>query len=78
MSDGKKIVDAKADQKGNITAVRFEGNSTFTPQETAVRMAQQGKIANAHAVQPKAGKAHLRTNPDDKRGNNLDDMAGDK
>ena len=74
---GKKIVDARADAKGNIKSVRFEGNSTFTPTETAVRLAQQGKISNAHAVQPKGRDPYLRTNPDDKKGNNLDDMAGD-
>lgn len=74
---GKKIVDARADAKGNIEAVRFEGNVNFTSQKKAVEMAKAGKIDNAHAVQPKTGPAHLRSNPDGKKGNNLDDMAGD-
>lgn len=75
---GKKIVDAKADGKGNIASVRFEGNKTFTPVETAVRMADGGQIDNAHAVHTSKSKAHLRSNPNDKRNDNLDDMAGDQ
>jgi hypothetical protein len=73
----KKVVDAKADPKGNITAVRLEGNSTFTPLDTAINMARQGKIENAHAVTHPGGD-YLRTNPDGKVRNNLDEMAGDK
>ncbi len=74
---GKKIVDAKADNDGNITAVRFQGNSTFTPIEQAINMADRGQIDNAHAVHPKTGDSYLRSNPDSKTNNNLDDMAGD-
>lgn len=73
---GKKIVNAKADSKGNIEAVQFAGNTTFTPQKTAVKMAERGEIDNAHAVHTKSG-SHLRSNPDQKKGNNLDEMAGD-
>lgn len=74
---GKKIVDARADAKGNIEAVRFEGNVNFTSQKRAIEMAKAGKVDNAHAVQPKGREPYLRSNPDDKKGNNLDDMAGD-
>jgi hypothetical protein len=74
---GKKIVDAIADEKGNIQSVRFEGNAGFTPLETAIRMADRGEIDHAHAVHPKNGEAYLRTNPDSIESNNLDDMAGD-
>jgi Protein of unknown function (DUF3892) len=73
---GKKVVDAKADEKGNITAVLLKGNSTFTPIATAVDMARKGKIENARAVKHEGGD-YLRTNPDGKVGNNLDEMAGD-
>ena len=73
----KTIVDAKADSNGNITGVRFEGNSSFTPLETAIRMADRGDVANAHAVHPSAGNSYLRSNPDGKVGNNLDHLAGD-
>jgi hypothetical protein len=75
---GKKIVDAHADKDGDITEVQFEGNSTFTPLDTAIGMADRGEIDNAHAVHPKDGESYLRTNPDSRKNNNLDDMAGDK
>jgi len=75
---GKKVVDAKQDSKGNITAVKFKGNSTYTPVETAMDMADRGQIDNAHAVHPSNGtKDYLRTNPDNESGNNLDEMAKD-
>ena len=74
----RKVIDAKADEDGNITHVKLEGNSRMTDLETAMRMADRGEISNAHSVRPKNGaKDHLRTNPDSKRTNNLDDMAGD-
>jgi 4-hydroxy-L-threonine phosphate dehydrogenase PdxA len=73
----KKIVDAKADAKGNITHVKLNGNQTFTPLETAIRMADKGTV-DAVVVTPKVAKQHLRTRPDHKKDNNLDDMAGDK
>lgn len=73
---GKKIVDAKADSKGNITAVKIKGNQTFTPLETAIRMTKQGKI-DAVVVKPHHAKEHLRTRPDSKETNNLDNLAND-
>jgi hypothetical protein len=40
----KKIVAAKADSDGDITDVLFQGNTTFTPLDTALRMAERGQI----------------------------------
>jgi hypothetical protein len=78
MSTSKKsVVDAKADSKGNITAVRLSGNKTFTPLETAIRMADNGSLSNAHAVHKSDGSSYLRSNPDGKLNNNLDSMAED-
>ena len=73
----RKIVDAKADSEGNITAVKIQGNTTFTPLETAIRMTKQG-LVDAVVVTPTHAKQHLRTRPDSQTRNNLDDMAGDK
>lgn len=72
---GKKIIDAKNDKKGNVEAVRFSGNKSFTPVKQAIQMAKRGEIDNAIAVDPKNAKEHLRTKPDNRRGNNLDEMA---
>lgn len=73
----RDVVDARADKVGNIEAVRLEGNQRFTSLETAISMAEDGKIGNAHAVRPQNAKPHLRSNPDAKTKNNLDEMAGD-
>lgn len=73
----RKIVDARADSKGNIESVRFDGNSNFTSLETAMRMADRGEIDGAHTVYARDKKPHLRTNPDRSTANNLDKMAGD-
>lgn len=75
MATPRKIADARSDKDGNISHVLFEGNKNFTPVERAIEMADQGKVENAHAVHPKAGSSYLRTNPDNKTGNNLDEMA---
>jgi len=75
---GKKVIDAKANAKGNITAVKLAGNAGFTSLEAAMRMADKGLIDNAHTVNRVGAKPHLRTNPNGKTSDNLDDMAGDK
>lgn len=77
MTKGRKVVDARADAKGNITHVKVEGNSRFTPLNQAMNMAERGELTNVHSVRPTEAKAHLRTNPDGKSANNLDTMAGD-
>jgi len=73
----RKIVDARADSEGDITQVKLEGNKNFTSVEKAMELADRGELANAHSVRRANAKPHLRTNPDGKRSNNLDDMAGD-
>lgn len=74
----KTIVDARADDEGDITHVKFEGNTQYTPVKQAIPMAERGEIKNTHVVHPTDGrKDHLRTNADGKKRNNLDDMAGD-
>ncbi len=70
----KRIADAKADKKGNITAVRLEGNSSFTDIKTAVFMAEHGKV-DAVVVRGKGRKKYLRSRPDSKKLNNLKTMA---
>jgi ABC-type tungstate transport system permease subunit len=77
MSDKKTIEDARADDNGNIKEVKFAGNKTFTPLDTAIRMAEQGKV-DAVVVHQKDGDKYLRTRPDGDTKNNLDTMAGNK
>jgi hypothetical protein len=77
VTKGRKVVDARADSKGNISHVRLEGNERFTPVKTAIGMADRGELSNAHSVRREGAVTHLRTNPDRRTSNNLDDMAGD-
>jgi hypothetical protein len=74
---GRRVVDARANSEGDITGVRLQGSARFIPVEQAVRMADRGELSNAHAVHRRSGKPYLRTNPDGKKANNLDEMAGD-
>ncbi len=74
----KKVVAARADSDGDITAIRLKGNITFTPLETAIRMADNGQIENVHVVRPTKGRPYLRTNPNGKERDNLDYLAGDR
>lgn len=71
----RKITDARADTNGVITHVRLDGNTRFTPVDRAIPMAERHEIANVHVVHPQNGQPFLRTNPDGKAANNLDEMA---
>ncbi|GHA63497.1 DUF3892 domain-containing protein [Photobacterium aphoticum] len=71
----KQIIAARKNSKGNITKVRFKGNSTFTSLETAIKMAKRGQIENTHSVKAKNKSPHIRTNPDKSKTNNLDELA---
>ena len=73
----RKVTDARADSKGNITHVKIEGNSRFTPLDRAMNMADRGELSNVHSVRGGSAKDHLRTNPDRRSNNNLDHWAGD-
>jgi len=77
MVEKKKIVGARADSDGDITHVQFEGNIRFTSVGRAIPMADRGEIENIHVVRRTGAKTHLRTNPNSRTRDNLDDMAGD-
>ncbi|MCK5036009.1 MAG: DUF3892 domain-containing protein [Candidatus Sabulitectum sp.] len=71
----KRIVDVRNDEKGNISHVKFDGNSRFTPVDQAVRIADKDQIENVHSVHPTDGRSpYIRSNPDGKTTNNLDTM----
>lgn len=71
----REIVDAREDEHGNITAVRFKNNVNFTSAEKAMEIGERDGLKNAHVVKPAKAKNHLRTNADSKKRNNLDEMA---
>ena len=74
---GRKVIDAKNAADGTVLHVKIAGNSTWTPVETAMRMADRGQLSNAHSVNRANAKPHLRTNPDGRERNNLDYLAED-
>jgi hypothetical protein len=76
MTDKRKIVAAKADKKGNISAVKLEGNSNFTSIETAKRMTQSGQIDAVYVEATRNTVDHIRQRPNNIESDNLDDMAG--
>ena len=77
MGNKRKIIDARADSDGDITHVLFSGNQQFTPVHQAIPIADRGEIENTHVVRSRDKKVHLRTNPNSRTRDNLDDMAGD-
>jgi len=74
VAEKKKIIDAKNDEKGNISHVKLKGNRNYMSLDKAIEMTEQGKI-DAVVVKPSNGDKHLRTRPDSTSSNNLDDMA---
>ncbi|WP_417552049.1 DUF3892 domain-containing protein [Marinomonas fungiae] len=75
MAGKRKVVDARKDKKGNIESVLLEGNKNFTSLSKAIDMTENGQVDLV--VVHTDDKKHLRTRPNDKKKDNLDDMAGD-
>ncbi len=73
MAGKRKVVDAKANAAGKITAVKLEGNKNFTSLEKAINMTENGDV-DLVVVNVK-DKKHLRTRPNEKTKDNLDDLA---
>ena len=73
----KVIVDARGDKDGDITHVKFQGNSNFTSLDKAIDMAKRDEIENAHVSRTGGGREYLRTNPNSSKQDNLDTMVGD-
>ena len=76
MTSKRKIVDAKADSKGNISAVKLSGNSNFTSINTAKRMTRNGQIDAVYVKATRKTDDHIRQRPNNIECDNLDDMAG--
>ena len=70
----RRIVSVREDEKGRNIAFRFQGNAHYTPLRSAIKLAEKGLIENAHVVK-RGRRKHLRSNPDQDEGNNLDEMA---
>ncbi|MFT5298161.1 MAG: hypothetical protein ACI9YH_004208 [Colwellia sp.] len=75
MTKLRKVINAKEDKNGNISAVLIEGNTNFTNLNTAKKMAMNKKIDLVYVKPSKNATDYVRQKPDTKKSNNLDDMA---
>ncbi|MFB0980189.1 MAG: DUF3892 domain-containing protein [Alteromonadaceae bacterium] len=76
MTGKRRIVGAVADNNGNISAVRLEGNTNLTSISTALRMTQNGQIDAVYVGGNSNTIPHIRQRPNNRQSDNLDDMAG--
>lgn len=74
MKKGRTIVNARNDAKGNIKDILLKGETTYIPLAKAVPRIKNGEI-KAVVVRPKDAKVHIRTPPDSRTKNNLDELA---
>lgn len=69
---GKKITGRAENETGGNTRYEIDNNKTVSRPE-AVKMVKQGKLPGYHAVKVD-GKEYLRANPDNRKGNNIDEQ----
>lgn len=67
------ITGIKHDSKGEITAYKLDDGSVISKQE-GISLTKQGKIEGMIIGTSKAGKEYLRSMPDGKESNNLDNL----
>lgn len=72
------IVGAKEGPDGNISHVLIEGNKRHTPVEKAIEMTKDGKLHGVNVSSTADGDEYIRTNPNGKTLDNLDEMAKKK
>jgi len=58
MTNTRQIINARADETGNIIAVQLEGNNNYTNINQAIAMAKNGKL-DAVVVTKKNDNRHL-------------------
>ncbi|MEL7579063.1 MULTISPECIES: DUF3892 domain-containing protein [Pseudoalteromonas] len=69
----KRIIAAKKDKKGNIIAVKGEGNKRFYNKDQAIKLAEKG-VLDLVVVNPSNKDKHIRTPPNKKVKDNLDNL----
>lgn len=71
----KKIIESvDHDKDGDTEFVKFKGNTRRTSNKKAIEMAERDEIEGVHVSKTKDGKKYLRSNPDGKKKNNLDNL----
>lgn len=73
MQDTARIVKVKKNPDGDITDVMLENGNVYSIDE-AVMMARDGLISGVSVGRAKNGREYLRSNPNERQGDNLDNM----
>ncbi|MPN26081.1 hypothetical protein SDC9_173503 [bioreactor metagenome] len=73
MSDKGKIVKVKKNTDGDITDVMIDNGSVYSINE-AINMVKEGSLEGVNVGKARNGREFLRSNPNDKDGDNLDSM----
>lgn len=73
MDNKSKILKVKKNPDGDITDVMLENENVYSINE-AIMMARDGLIEGVNVGKAKNGREYLRSNPNDKDGDNLENM----
>jgi len=73
MDNKLRIQKVKKNPEGDITDVMLENGNVYSINE-AITMAKDGLIEGVNVGKSKNGREYLRSNPNDKEGDNLDNM----
>lgn len=73
MDTKSKVVKVKKNNDGDITDVMLENGNVYSINE-AIMMARDGLLEGVNVGKAKNGREYLRSNPNDKEGDNLDNM----
>ncbi|CCJ32800.1 MULTISPECIES: DUF3892 domain-containing protein [Caloramator] len=68
-----RITGVKHDEKGEIVAYRLD-NGQVVSKEEGIRLASEGQIEGVRVGTSKKGEKYLRSLPDGKDENNLDNL----
>jgi len=73
MDNKSKISKVKKNPDGDITDIMLENGNVYTVDE-AIMMARDGLIEGVNVGKARNGREYLRSNPNDREGDNLDNM----
>lgn len=74
MSDKSRIVKIKKNTDGDITDVMLDNGNVYSIDE-AIMMTRDGLIEGVNVGKARNGREYLRSNPNDREGDNLDNMS---
>ncbi|MCM0648533.1 DUF3892 domain-containing protein [Clostridium swellfunianum] len=73
MDSKSQIVKVKKNQDGDITDVMLDNGNVYSINE-AITMTREGIIQGVNVGKARNGREYLRSNPNDREGDNLDNI----